>query len=260
MIIAHIGLDGSGKSYGMAMDALTALRRGNKEVWSLTPILGARQITDPHQIIYLKNSVIFLDELQRWFPPKAQAVDEIMQHIISTHRHEKNVIHWASQDFSFVNWWIRHETSLCWMYEAIHRDKITGESNWFNTGLHRHSRRLITGVSAERGYSLRLNTIEEQKFWIKKKVMDAYNSFGKINVVIKDPMSADYLANLVDPNYSAPYSLPDENSKSPSEKIELERDQETYSQSEGIERENESDKSDAIGYIRDPGSYERGKW
>jgi len=159
-----------------------------------------------------------LDEIQRFYPADNQPPDEIMQHIISTHRHQKNTIHWASQDWTFVNSWIRRETAYCWQYEAIHRDKLTGESRWFGTSLHRHKREMISGVHAERGYK-RPHIFATQKFWVTKKGCALFDSYADVEVVLGDPKSQEYLATLVDPHYLPenlpPESLPDENAEPP---------------------------------------------
>jgi len=259
MIIAHVGLDGSAKSYGMTMDALEAMRRG-KEVWSLTTIAGAGKLKNPHQLLFLYDAVVFLDELQRWYPTSSQPPDEIIQHIISTHRHQKLVIHWASQDFSFVNAWIRRETTYAWKYEALHRDHLTGESRWFGTRLKRHERILVSGVAAEREWR-QPHVYKKQTFFIKKSIAEKFNTHENMEVVLGDPTKQEYIATLTDPHneQSALKTFPNEDPQSPGDHKRFERNDEGGEGGKNIERKDQADERNSRSYIVKPGKGKTGK-
>lgn len=263
MIIAHIGLDGSGKSYGMAQDAIRAKKSHKKEPWSLFEIKGVNRIKHPHQILYLEKSVVYLDELQRFYPPNHTDLDEITMHIISTHRHDKNVIHWSAQDWKFVHPHWRYETSFVWLYEPIHRDNLTGESNWFGTGLHRHMRRLVRARDVEREYR-RPEAIKTEKFWITKKGIALFNSYGKIPVHVSDEITSEYIANLVDPHYlpenltTSDHMVRPDDETPPKDRrlIDQEKD---YGLPEAIPGKNKPDDTQSVPYIVRPGGHEVGK-
>lgn len=196
-IIGHVGIDGSGKSYGMAQDCARISRRENrrkngKEVWSLRPMEGARTLKHPHQMIYLENAIVFLDELQRLYPADNRPIDEITHHIISTHRHSKLAIHWASQDWEYVHKFWRLETGFCWRYEALWRDPESGESR-----IKRHKRTLVKGTHMEL-HRRKPDILKKEKFWITKKGIALFNSYEKIEVAMRK-VTPEYIASIEDP-------------------------------------------------------------
>lgn len=188
MMIGHIGMDGSGKTLGMAVDASRAVERqknkGNRarEIWFLGSGPG-RKLKHPLQILYLgacddpdhPGADVFIDELQRFYPSDRTIIDDVAHHIISTHRHSRLNIHWASQDWSFVHPFWRRETAVCWNYEAQKRDRITGESR---NG--KFTRRLYKGVDMEKG---RINKDELDYEVLKlKKYKHLFDSWEKMDV------------------------------------------------------------------------------
>lgn len=204
MIVAHIGLDGSGKSAGMTRDAHAAMlaaegRANGKEVWSLGSMNFGKKLTHPLQILYLENSVIFLDELQRFYPSDHTQIDEVTHHIISTHRHDKNIIHWSSQDWSFVHPFWRRETSFCWRYRPLWMDVKTGQSK-----IHRHRRSMVKGVDMELGRRAPA-IITQEDFWINKKLISLFNSYHKMDVAATDfsneAATMDLIAKIKNPHY-----------------------------------------------------------
>jgi len=263
MIIAHVGLDGSGKSYGMAQDAMKALKKKyqSKEIWTLNLALKddrVGRLSSFHQILYLKNSIIFIDEIQRFFPADHSQIDEIAQHIISTHRHDKNVIHWSSQAWEYVNPYIRRETAYAWEYHAIHRDALTGESKWFGTRLKRHRRLLINGVDLE--CKRRTAVIHrQQKFWIRKKGWDIYDSYEKINVVVPKKITDEYVASIKDPyQKSSTEEVIYHHSEPENQDRGFDENEEGNTYSEGIPREDEPNDSQAVRYVPCPVEDETG--
>jgi len=267
-MIAHIGTDGSGKSYGMAQDAHSAILREEKkkhglEVWSIKPIVGAKRIRDPRQIIYLENAIIFLDELQKWCPADRTVMDEIMQEVISEHRHDHNVIHWASQDWKYVHPFIRYQTTLAWKYEAIHRDRLTGESHYCGIEwLHRHRRDLVNGVDMERERR-RPDIMRTEKFWITKKGIALFNSYEKMEV-IGDDTTADIIAKLPNPHYaeenlSSTDKMIYPNTQTESEHPSLVSNNEIDADDKSLPVPNQSDDAKPVADIRRPRSGKLGK-
>jgi hypothetical protein len=209
MIIAHEGLDGSGKTAGMVLDAQAALKReakkkDGKEVWFLAnKVEGCRTLEHPLQMLYLTNSIIFLDELQRFNPADGTKIDEITHHIISTHRHDHNVIHWSSQAWEFVHPFWRRETAYVWKYHAVWRDLITGDSK-----IHLHSRRLMSGIDRELGRR-RPDIIKKKSFWITKRLTSLYDTHNKISVAMSKKGTAEIAAAIRDPRELPPEPLED---------------------------------------------------
>jgi hypothetical protein len=198
MIIEHEGLDGAGKSAGMALDIYAAWKRERKsrnprQIWAIGSFKYARQLRHPLQLIYLSNSICFLDELQRWYPSDNSQIDEVTMHIVSTHRHEKNIIHWSSQDHFFVHPYWRRETRYVWQYRSIWPDLITGDSK---IGLHK--RQLITAVDRELKRR-KPKVIKKGHFWINKHTKSLFNTYEKLDVVAEDPKTKDILAKITDP-------------------------------------------------------------
>jgi hypothetical protein len=257
MIIEHEGLDGSGKSYGMAMDASRTIKRerGRKnahEIWSLRPMEGAGRLTHPHQILFLTNSIIFLDELQRYYPADNRLIDEITQHIVSTHRHDKNIIHYATQSHEYINAYWRRETSYVWRYRAIWRDVMTGESK-----IKRHERTMITGVDRELGRR-RPEILRKERFWITKKGIARFNSYEKIDVVYKE-IDANYIATLTDPHYSTPDALVNPNADTENDHDNFKSDNELQGQEESVHGKDNGNVPGTIRKIENPIRKKRGQ-
>jgi hypothetical protein len=261
-IIAHIGPDGSGKTYGMAMDAETIFLQEQKkrpehrkEMWSLTPMAHCQLLAEPLQAIYLRNSIIFWPELQRWYPAGNYDLDEITQHIISTHRHDRNVIHWDSQAWEYVHHFIRYETTKVWRYEALHRDVLTGESNWWRTGLKRHVRDLWDATDVQLKH--RTGRLKTQYFFITKKGIDRYNSFDKMQVIRRKNITNRDTADIVDPHLMA--DVPASGDDVEYEQKDPCRDEQALNQEEKtedgdnlVEREEESDEGDSSVHLPYP--------
>lgn len=206
MIIAHVGLDGSGKSAGMTMDAgaaneREAKKKNGKQIWCLGSMKFAKKLTHPLQILYLTNSIIYLDELQRFYPSDHTTIDEVTHHIISTHRHDKNVIHWSSQDWMFVHPFWRRETSYCWRYRPLLRDPFTGESR-----IHRHRRTMVRGTDMEL-HRREPDILQKKDFWITKKLISQFDSYEKLGVEATDftneQATMDLIARIKNPHYQA---------------------------------------------------------
>lgn len=204
MIIAHVGLDGSGKTAGMTMDAWDMQQResrkkNGKEIWCLGSMNFAKKLTHPLQILYLKNSIIYLDELQRWYPSDRTIIDEVTHHIISTHRHDKNIINWSSQDWMFVHPFWRRETSYCWRYRPLLRNPYTGESR-----IHRHRRSMVKGTDMELNRR-QPEVLQQKDFWINKKLISRFDSYERLEVAAVDfaneQATMDIIAKIKNPHY-----------------------------------------------------------
>jgi len=216
MIVGHIGLDGSGKTLGMAVDANRALEKQKKmgarakEVWFLGSGPG-KKIKHPLQLLYLgafedpdhPGAIVFIDELQRFYPADRTIIDDVTHHIISTHRHSRLTIHWASQDWSFVHPFWRRETAVCWNYEAVWRDRITGESR-----LGKHRRTLYSGPDMERG-RIRKEELDHETLKVKK-YKHLFDSWEKLDVETSDlfgegeEKTLALIAKITDPRSPAP--------------------------------------------------------
>lgn len=180
-IHAYEGLDGSGKSYLLAQDAQRWLKHSSsRKVWTLNiRIKGCNELENFHQALFLKKSVIVIDEIQGLFPANNRRIDAVTKNIVSTHRHNGNVILWASQAWEFVHSYWRYATRDVWQCEALHADRLTGVSRWFGTPIQRHVAELITSPERERGIS-RPRILASRRFFIKKQGMALYDTYQKV--------------------------------------------------------------------------------
>lgn len=252
-MIAHVGIDGSGKSYGMATScaanyARQAKRKYGKEIWSIRPMEGSRRLEHPHQLMYLlveekddhPGTIVFLDELQRYYPAGNYPLDELTQHIISTHRHGKMTIHWASQDWFYVHKFWRLETSHCWRYEARFRNPETGESR-----IRLHRRTLVTGTDMELGRR-RPDILKKEGFWITKKGVSRFNSYERIDVVPRK-LTQEYIASIKDPRSDfilSPDEAIDQQAEPEAENRSLNEERESDHPTDEIEREQHTEHLD----------------
>jgi hypothetical protein len=199
---------------------------------------GAGRLKHPHQIIYLKNSDIFLDEMQRYYPATNKEIDEITLHIISTHRHDKNRIWWASQDWRYVHYFWRYETSHAWLYRALMRDPETGESK-----IRRHRRVLVPGTDLELKRR-NMRVMKKQNFWITKKGIARFNSYEKIEVAM-ERVTPEYVATIPDPHSDLCFDLSDNVEKSENHEQKLDAEQDGLDVEHGGYDDNEeSDRKD----------------
>jgi hypothetical protein len=203
-IHGYEGFDGSGKSYLLAQDVQRWKRhREYKEVWSVTNIKDTYRLRHPHQAIFLRNSIIVIDEVQRYYPATNKKIDPLTKLIISTHRHRGNVILWASQAWEFVHSYIRYETRDVWQCFAINPDRLTGRSRWLGTNIQKHEAELISSVDRERDRA-HPKIQDSRKFYITKKGCALYNSFEDVDYEIPEDVDDDYIANLRDPHLDYP--------------------------------------------------------
>jgi len=234
-----------------------------RELWSLTPMAHCNLLKEPLQALYLKNAVIFFPEFQRWYPAGSYEIDEIMQHIISTHRHDRNVIHWDSQAWEYVHHFIRYETSKVWKYEAIHRNELTGESNWFGTGLKRHKRMLYDAVDVQLKHRSASCIIKTQKFFINAKGIARYNSYDSMEVIRRKDISEKTIADIIDPRtaYLLPSAepSPDLLSEPVEQNNALSGQPEPSDDHDLIPGKNPANKTDACGKVSDPKAHARRK-
>jgi hypothetical protein len=191
---AYEGLDGSGKSYLIATDIAKWIKhRERKTVWTLNiNVKGAYELSNFHQAFFLHDSVIAVDELQDLFPASNRKIDPVTKHIVSMHRHNRNVILWASQAWEFVHSYFRYTTRDVWQCEALHADRMTGKSKWFGTNLQRHMAELITAPERERGIA-HPKILDTRKFFINKKFAKTYDSYRKIENNFDLAMVMDFI-------------------------------------------------------------------
>jgi len=174
-------------------------KKNGKEIWCLGSMNCAKKLRHPLQILYLENSIIYLDELQRFYPSDHSTIDEVTHHIISTHRHSKNIIHWSSQAWEFVHPFWRRETSYCWRYRPLFRDPATGESR-----IKRHRRSMVTGLDMEL-HRRQPDILTKDDFWISKKLISRFDSYDKMDVAATDfsdeQATMDLIAKIRDPRH-----------------------------------------------------------
>jgi len=181
-IHAYEGLDGSGKSYLLAQDTQRWLKhRENKIVWTYhIAVKGAYELKSFHQAFFLHDSVIICDELQDDYPASNRKIDPVTKHIVSTHRHNRNVILWASQAWEFVHSYWRYATRDVWQCEALHPDLMTGKSRWLGTSLQRHRAELISAAERERSLAHPVLLAKPRKFFITKAGGSLFDTHRKI--------------------------------------------------------------------------------
>jgi len=191
---AYEGLDGSGKSYLMAMDiAKWIAHREKKSVWTHNiNVKGAFELPNFHQAIFLHDAVIAIDEIQDLFPASNRKIDPVTKHIVSMHRHNRNVILWASQAWEFVHSYFRYTTRDVWQCEALHADRMTGKSRWFGTPLQRHIAELVTSMEREKGIA-HPRILDKRKFFINKKIGSTYDTQRKIENNFDLPKIMDFI-------------------------------------------------------------------
>jgi len=208
-IHAYEGLDGSGKSYLIAQDTIKWIaHRERKTVWTHNiTVKGAYELKNFHQAFFLQDAVIIIDELQGLFPASNRKIDPVTKHIVSTHRHNRNVILWASQAWEFVHTYWRYETRDVWQCEALHADLMTGKSNWFGTGLQRHIAYLVPANERERGMA-HPRLLKTRRFWINKKGGSLYDTHRKIDGQFDLNFVLDYIEEYGLEGYLATISNP----------------------------------------------------
>jgi len=203
MMICHEGLDGSGKTYSMAEDALRNIALG-RDCFGTFQVVGMRPIVDARQMIKMENARLYFDEWHQDNDAKAWwNLDPIIRHMVSQHRHYKLVIHYSTQSFFYMVRYIRLETSFVWQHEALFRDPDTGESKppWPFHKMHRH--RKTRYFAQEFELKKRHPEILERKaYWMKKEVFEKFDSYKKIILTSKH-ISDEELEKIKDP-YQTP--------------------------------------------------------
>lgn len=203
-IHGYEGLDGSGKSYLLAQDVQRWKKhREYKEIWSVTKIHGSYRLKHPHQAIYLRNSIIVIDEIQRYYPASNRKIDPLTKLIVSTHRHRGNVILWASQSWEFVHSYWRYETRDVWQCFPLNPDKLTGKSHWLGLPIQKHVAELISATDRERDRA-HPTIMDRRKFFITKKGGALYNSYEDVDYEVAEEVDDEYIANLRDPHLDYP--------------------------------------------------------
>jgi len=206
MIIAYIGLEGSGKSYHMAEVCQEALARG-MDCFGTTPFRGARVIESHRQMLRMEGAHVFFDEWHQDLDAKEWwKLDPVLRHIVSQHRKYGLTIHWSAQDYFFMDPFVRRETSFVWQHEALYRDPMTGRSKIVGKipfigqvyGLHRA--RKYNAIDIERKHRA-MESLAGKTFFVKKSICDTYDSFKKI-MLTSDKVSDEELCAIKDPYLS----------------------------------------------------------
>lgn len=203
MIIAYIGLEGSGKSYHMAEVAQKCIGRGI-DCFGTTPFMGARTIESHRQMLLMENANVFFDEWHQDLDAKEwYKLDPVLRHIVSQHRKYHLTIHWSAQDYFFMDPFIRRETSFVWHHEALYRDPMTGRSKvcgnipFYGKVYGLHKAKKYNAIDIERKHRS-MQALEKKTFFIRESITKTYDSFKKI-MLTSDKVSDQELCQIKDP-------------------------------------------------------------
>jgi len=214
MIIAYIGLDGSGKTYRMAEACQQALKAG-MDCFGTTPFKGARLLENHRQLLRIQNANIFFDEWHQDLDAKEwYHLDPVLKHIITQHRKYNLVIHWSAQAWQFMDSFIRRETAFVWEHEALFRNPTTGRSRiaakipFFGEirGLHRATK--YAAYEAELKHR-KPKILAKKLFFIRGNVYNTYDSYKKIMLTSKQ-ISDEEILKITDPYHSPKITNPSE--------------------------------------------------
>jgi len=207
MIIAYVGLDGSGKTYHMAEVAQRMLKSGI-DVFGNIAFDGGRLLENHRQLIRIENAHIFFDEWHQDHDAKQwYNLDPVLRHIVTQHRKYKLVIHWSAQSFFFMDSYVRRETTFVWDHEALFRDPDNGRSKVCAKlpfigeikGLHRAIKYPAWEVELKHRHP---KILEKKTFFIRRDVFESYDSYKKIMLSSSQVTDAELQA-ITDP-YAAP--------------------------------------------------------
>jgi len=212
MMIAYIGLDGSGKTYHMAEVCQKLVKQGI-DCFGTTPFEGARLLENHRQLLRVDGGHIFFDEwhqdldAREWYH-----LDPVLKHIITQHRKYNLVIHWSAQAYAFMDPYVRRETTFVWDHEALFRDAQSGRSRVSGRipflgevrGLHRRIKYPAWEVELKHR---RPQVLSSQYFFIREKVYRTYDSYKKIALTskhvtdgeidaIRDPYKAEVIRDV----------------------------------------------------------------
>lgn len=192
MIIAYVGLPGSGKTYHMTAIALDLIKRG-KIVFSRHQIEGAYPLVDEREMLYMSHCHVFFDEwhqdheAKKWWD-----MDEVTRHVVTQSRKYSITIHWSAQHWKYMDTFIRRNTDFAWSHTALFRNPDTGESK---INLHRALK--FSGLDMER--DLRNPKPLERRFiFIRKRVFQAYDSYKPI-MLSKEKLTDEDILKIKDP-------------------------------------------------------------
>lgn len=192
VVIGYTGYSGSGKTYHMTKIALDLLSKGIR-VYSRHEIKGARPLLDDKEMIYLEGCHVFLDEWhQDHDASEWRKLSPLVKHIVTQARKYGVTIHWSAQDWRYMDSYIRRNTEDCWIHNALWPDPLTGRSK---IGL--HSAKRVHGLELELQHR-RPEVLQRKRFWIRKKVIEAYDSYKKI-MLSSSQVSEEELQAIEDP-------------------------------------------------------------
>lgn len=158
MIVAHVGLPGSGKTYSMAEYLLSA-QKDMRATFANFPVQGARGFYDLQQIFGVRKGLIAVDELHLVCPSRYRIPTEYAQ-VWSQSRHLGIDMHYTTQNFKRAHNTIRDITNYVWYYKRIF-------GRW-------HRAYLFDGASYEQGRHKRPLRIRD--FILSAKVWSKYDT------------------------------------------------------------------------------------
>lgn len=203
MIIAYVGLDGSGKTYHMAETAQNLIKK-KIDVFGTTPFKGGRVLENERQLMRIQNAHVFFDEWHQDHDAKEwYQMDPVLKHIVSQHRKYGLVIHWSAQNWFFMDAFIRRETAFVWEHEAMFRDRMSGRSRIRGTlpfigrfdGLSRAFK--YAGMEAELRHRKPI-ILERRHMLFKESIYRTYDSYKTIALSSKQ-ISDEEVLQIKDP-------------------------------------------------------------
>jgi zona occludens toxin (predicted ATPase) len=119
MIVAYVGLPGSGKTYLMSRDLIKEMAHKRK-VWSNYPLKGARRFDDLKQVLNVRRGVIAADELQMIAPSRLFRQLPTSYFALWTQGRHMGIDLWFTcQNFHRVDVSIRGVTNFVWVCKRV---------------------------------------------------------------------------------------------------------------------------------------------
>jgi len=185
MIVAYVGLPGSGKTYSMAQSMLAEHARG-RHIFANFPLKGARGFTDLKQVLGVRKGIIGADELNVLCPSRLWRNIPTEYMMLWTQSRKLGIDFWyTTQSFHRVDVSIRSITNFVWYHKRVF-------GRW-------HRAYLYDGTDFERGRTRK--PLRVKNIWLKKSVWEKYDTGAIIN-------PAEHVRGLSDSCIQDPMDLP----------------------------------------------------
>jgi len=250
MILAYVGLAGSGKTYHMTDVAMRLIERGTV-VFSRHLIEGAYPLVDEREMLMMRDCHVFFDEWHQDHSAKEWwQMDEVLKHMVTQSRKYQIIIHWSAQHWLYMDSFIRRNTDFCFKHEALFRDPETGESRF-----HLHKWWKVAGIEEELKHK-NPPALAKKMFFVKPKVYANYDSYKPI-MLSKAKLSDEDIAKIADPYardkvHLTPDEARDRHAYLVGNENRFSGQPNTDDDTEGIEGKNKSDELSASSEIPNP--------